>query len=96
MRDHIIPSFLGIVLLTVGGTLLEMSFANSHSDVTASLIAGAAFISCGLVALWASSKNWWDEKRQQGRQQIGRATDGGSGIEPDVLPDPAVPAQQQQ
>jgi len=55
--DNLALGFASICLL-IGAGLLHDAVSNSDVTQTARIIAGAAFLSLGLMALWFAMKSW--------------------------------------
>jgi predicted small integral membrane protein len=55
---------IGLSFILLGGILLFYDRALEPSAIqTAGIIAGAVFLSLGLVTVWFAAKSWWEWRR---------------------------------
>jgi len=66
--DNLALCFASICLL-IGAVLLHDGVSNSDVTQTATIIAGAAFLSIGLMALWFAMKSWVEWRRDCKRNE---------------------------
>jgi len=57
----------GLVVLIAGAALLYNGVTNTEATQSATIIAGATFLSLGAAILWNLLKNWWGWRREYRR-----------------------------
>jgi len=63
MPDNLVALCFASICVLIGAVLLYDGVSTSDVTQTARVIAGAAFLSLGLMALWFTMKRWVQWKR---------------------------------
>ncbi len=63
MPDNLVALCFASICVLIGAVLLYDGVSTSDITQTARVIAGAAFLSLGLMALWLTMKRWVQWKR---------------------------------
>jgi len=63
MPDNLVALCFASICVLIGAVLLYDGVSTSDVTQTARVIAGAAFLSLGLMALWLTMKRWVQWKR---------------------------------
>lgn len=57
----------GLIVLIAGAALLYNGLTNADATQSATIIAGATFLSLGATILWNLLKDWWGWRREYRR-----------------------------
>jgi len=70
MRDGL-GLFFGVIFLLAGTVLLYDGVSSADASQSATIIAGATFLSLGSIVMWTVLRNWWEWRKEYRRYRNG-------------------------